>query len=81
MLSVRWIVFENQSSTAPYTIEGYMKLYTYHFPSNMKDQWMVLSNIINVCVDVQHKSTKATNSGSNDSESICDTILCDKVCQ
>ena len=49
-----WILIENQSSTAPHTIEGYMKLYTYHLSNNMKDHWMVLSNIINVCVNVQH---------------------------
>ena len=81
MLSVSWILIENQSSTAPHTIEGYMKLYTYHLSNNMKDHWMVLSNIISVCVDVQHKSMKATTLWSSDPESICDTTLCAKMCQ
>jgi hypothetical protein len=39
------------------------------------------STIISVCVVVQHKSMKATISGSSDPESICDTTLCAKVCQ
>jgi hypothetical protein len=81
MLSVSWILIENQSSTAPHTIEGYIQLYTYYLSNNMKDHWMVLSNIISVCVVVQHKSMKATISGSSDPESICDTTLCAKVCQ
>ena len=72
MLSVSWILIENQSSTALHTIEGYIKLYTYHLSNNMKDNWMVISNIINICVDVQQKSMKATTSGSSDSESICE---------
>jgi hypothetical protein len=81
MLSVSLILIENQSSTALHIIEGYMKLYTYHLSNNTKDHWMVLSNIINVCVDVQQKSMKATTSRSSDSEPICDTTLCAKVCQ
>ena len=80
MLSVSCTLIENQSSTVPRTIGGYMKLYTYHLSNNMKDHWMVLSNIINVCVDVQQKSMKATTSESSESESICDTTLCAKVC-
>jgi hypothetical protein len=58
-----------------------MKLYAYYLSNNMKDHWMVLSNIISVCVDVQHKSMKTTTSGSSDPESICNTTLCAKVCQ
>ena len=89
MLSVSWILIENQSSTAPHTIEGYMKLYTYYLSCYWKDNMyiisynhgMVLSNIISVCAVVQHKSMKATISGSSDLESICDTTLCAKVCQ
>ena len=42
----------------------------------MKSLWMVLINIINVCVDIQQKSMMVTTTGSSVSESICD-----KVCE